>query len=237
MVVFPPGPIFGFDYTGSPQRHRENFPALAVSIFSGVPMKPQEETVSRRRVFSMLPAGAAACLGCLGAGGCAGQAKAAEHNWTEKADVTWEEIFRFAFQKEYIPLMKGLAARIGEEKFIAMLKEIVSQRARKGMETRPLPKRDLATWVASMKAMPPLYQHALTAEIVEDTPRAFEYHVTRCLWAKAFREEKAADIGYAVVCYPDYAVANGYNAKLKLTRNKTLIQGHDCCTLRYEMET
>ena len=51
-----------------------------------------------------------------------------------------------------------------------------------------------------------------------------------------FREEDAADIGYAMVCYPDYAVARGLNPKLRLVRTKTLMQGDDSCGLRYVME-
>jgi hypothetical protein len=60
--------------------------------------------------------------------------------------------------------------------------------------------------------------------------------VKKCLWAKVFRDGDAADIGYAMVCYPDYAVARGLNPKLKLIRTKTLMQGDDGCSLRYVME-
>jgi hypothetical protein len=33
----------------------------------------------------------------------------------------------------------------------------------------------------------PLYRHALSYEILEDKPSAFEVRVTECLWAKTFR--------------------------------------------------
>jgi hypothetical protein len=82
-----------------------------------------------------------------------------------------------------------------------------------------------------MKNMPPVIQHALEAEIVEQSPEAFEYRVKRCLWAKTFRDEGAGDIGYALVCYPDYAVARGLNPKLQLIRMKTLMEGDDSCSL------
>ncbi len=136
-----------------------------------------------------------------------------------------------------MPYMKALAARIGNEKFIGLLHEITGEMARKGMAGKPLPKRDFATWVAGLKSPPPLYQHALVYEIVEDSAQAFEFRITQCLWAKAFREEDAADIGHASVCYPDFAVASALNPKLKLVRTKTLMQGHDCCNHRYVMES
>ena len=196
-------------------------------------------SLSRRKLFSILPVGAAGCLGCAGAARCAAQAGGPPpaHSWAEKADMTWEGVFRFAFQRNFIPYMKALAAQIGNEKLISMLQEATSEIARKGMAGRSMLKRDIATWVAGMKFMPPLYQHALVVEIVEDTAQAFEFRVSQCLWAKAFREEDAAEIGYASICHPDFAVASAFNPKLKLIRTKTLMQGHECCNHRYVMES
>lgn len=150
--------------------------------------------------------------------------------------MTWEGIFRFAYQKDLIPILKALATQAGEEKFIDLLQQTTSELAGKRMATRSIPNRDLATFAGNMRSMPPLYQHALFGEIVEDTARVFEYRVWRCLWAKAFREERAGDIGYAMVCHPDFSVAAAFNPKLKLIRTKTLMQGHECCNPRYVME-
>jgi hypothetical protein len=118
-----------------------------------------------------------------------------------------------------------------------MLQQATGEIAGKGMAEKSIPKRDLATFTAGMRSMPSLYQHALVGEILEDTPLVFEYRVSRCLWAKAFRDEDAGDIGYAMVCNPDLAVASGFNPKLKLIRTKTLMQGQDSCSFRYVMET
>jgi len=194
--------------------------------------------LSRRGLFTILQAGAAGCLGCARAVACAPQMQEppAGHSWTEKADVTWEQMFRFAYQKDLIPLLKALSEQLGREEFVRMLQEAGSAVVRKKTAGRPPAVRDLVTFAANMKNMPPLVQHALEAEIVEQTPEAFEYRVKKCLWAKVFREQGAADIGYAMICYPDYAVAKGLNPKLKLIRTKTLMQGDDSCGLRYVME-
>jgi hypothetical protein len=60
--------------------------------------------------------------------------------------------------------------------------------------------------------------------------------MTECLWAKTFLDANAADIGFACVCFPDYAVAQAFNPKMKMIRDKTLMQGHDCCNHRYVIE-
>jgi len=189
-------------------------------------------SVSRRGLFSILPAG---CIGCASGGVCMGQAPA-EHGWTEKSDMTWEDVFRFSFQKDYIPLLKELAEQIGREKFVGMIQKATTDVVLKKAAQRPKREFSFPALVAGWKTMPALMQHALTAEILEETATSFEYKVTRCLWAKSFVESKAGDIGYAAICYPDYAVASSLSPKLKLVRTKTLMQGDDYCNLRYVME-
>jgi len=194
--------------------------------------------LSRRGLFAILQAGAVGCLGCARAAVCMPSTEdpPAGHGWTEKTGMTWEQMFRFAYQKDLIPLLKALAGQLGREEFVRMLRDAGDAVVRQKTAGRPPVVPDLVTFAANMKNIPPLIQHALEAEIVEQTPEAFAYRVKKCLWAKVFREGDAGDIGYAMVCYPDYAVARALNPKLKLIRTNTLMQGDDSCMLRYVME-
>ena len=74
-------------------------------------------------LFPMLPMG--------GAIGCWGRARAMVRRTTfaanasrsaEKADVTWEEIFRFAYQKGLIPVFRELRGQLGCEESLGMLR-------------------------------------------------------------------------------------------------------------------
>lgn len=192
-------------------------------------------SLSRRTLFSILPASALGCMGCARALACA-QGPPAEHTWTEKADVTWEEMFRFAYQKDMIPLLKELGTQLGREELVKLLQKASDEVVHKKTAGRPPAVPDLTALASNMSRMPPLIQHALQAEVVERSPEAFEYRVSKCLWATVFRNEQAADIGYAMICYPDFAVAKGLNPKLRLIRTKTLMQGDDSCSLRYVMD-
>ena len=75
------------------------------------------------------------------------------------------------------------------------------------------------------------WSRVLDLEVLQNTPALRIYKVTRCLWATTFREAGAADIGYAMWCYGDYAMAKSKQELLE--RNFTLVQGHDCCLLKY----
>ena len=52
-------------------------------------------------------------------------------------------------------------------------------------------------------------------EIVEDTDTAFELKVGECIWADTFRR------------------AEGFNSKIEMVRDLTLMQGHSICNHCY----
>jgi hypothetical protein len=207
-------------------------------------MKDASCTSTRRRFLTnALPAGTLLCLGCpalsaLGIVQANAQAPSPKHKFAEDSKMSFEEVYKFAYKDGLIPLLKTLANDIGKEKFIEMLKKATSDAAARGAkeEAKDLPKKDLAAFMGPLKAASYFWKHVLTYEFVEDTEKAAEIKVTECLWAKTFREADAADIGYATLCYGDYAAAPAFNPKMKMIRTKTLMQGHDCCNQRVVME-
>ena len=72
-------------------------------------------------------------------------------------------------------------------------------------------------------------------QILEHSENVQIYKVTKCLWADTFREADASDIGYALWCHGDYAMAR--SEKKKLERKTTLMEGQDYCLLKYTKET
>ncbi len=72
--------------------------------------------------------------------------------------------------------------------------------------------------------------------IVEDTETAFALRVTECIWADTFLKEDAGDIGFALICHGDYAWPQGFNPKIRMIRDKTLMQGDSYCNHRYVFE-
>ena len=211
-------------------------------------------SASTRREFlqGMLPAGALLCSGCglLSAAGRVAdgpQNKPAQHKFLEDSGLTMSEAFRFAFQWTYIPLMKEIAARIGREKLVEMIKEATgvywgqlarnyAQRIQKRGLDDFLGWDTLGALIEDAERRQSFWSYGLTSQRIEHTPKSYEIKITECLWAQTFREVNAADLGFATICYGDEAMAAAFDPRLKLTRTSTLMNGDDSCHFRWVWE-
>jgi len=163
-----------------------------------------------------------------------------EDKFLNPANMNCQDVYNFAYRDNYIPAMKNLSKLMGRDKLLSMLKEsssMVNEAVIKYWEST-YPERTLKNWVKDSELMfgNDLYKNALTFEVVNNTDTLYELKITQCLWAKTFREADAADIGYASICYSDYAVTKAYNPKMQFIREKTLMEGADCCQPKYVME-
>ena len=135
--------------------------------------------------------------------------------------------------RKFIQFAQFLEKELGREKMIELVKKHSTERLL-GVAKRDLQRlgsSDFKTYISIFRE--PGMLNSLTMEIVEDTDTVFEIKVTDCLSATTFLRAKAGHIGYARICWGDYAWAEGFNPKIKLIRDKTLMQGHDCCNHRY----
>ncbi len=148
--------------------------------------------------------------------------------------MTWRQVFDFSFGQS-IQIMANLGEQIGRPKLIEMIRKASDAVVIENVRKIPVPpeKRDLAAWIAPVKQASPLFEHALELEVLKDTPAEFAIKVKQCLWAKTFRDKAAGDLGYALICHPDFAAVTAFNPKLKMVRTKTLMEGADSCDHRY----
>lgn len=199
---------------------------------------------SGRRAFlrAVLPGGALLCLGgrCL-IGYPQAQDKPAaagqKHKFLEDSGMSLTEVFIMAYAAQ-LPILQGLEKEIGSDKLIAMMKRIIDEAIKPQMAeyAKKLGKNDLEAYLRDFRHPSRFWQNALTYQVIEDAPRAYEVKVTECLWAKTYRDAKAADLGYVLSCYGDFASVEGFNPKMRLIRTKTLMQGDDFCNHRYVIE-
>jgi hypothetical protein len=135
--------------------------------------------------------------------------------------------------RSFIRFARFLQGEIGEERVIELIKKQTEQRLKEQAEKdlERLGKSDFKSYISIFRD--PGMLASLTMEIIEDTDTIFEIKVTDCLAAESYLPYKAGDIGYAAVCWGDYNWASDFNPKIKLVRDKTLMQGHEYCNHRY----
>lgn len=133
-----------------------------------------------------------------------------------------------------IMILKELEEEMGKAEVIRFLKKFSTkinlQRGKAQAERAT--DLNLQSYVSQFKNSE-IFKNLLTFDIIHDTDKAFEIKVTECLPAETYRSQNAADIGYAAICWGDYAWAQGFNPKIKLVRDKTLMQGDAFCNHRY----
>lgn len=201
-----------------------------------------EEPRCNRRGFLGLavPACAATCLALKGLPLAAQETRSAAQAPPHKFDAelprtpTYRQVFAMQY-RELIPLTLYLTKTLGRDKTIELLKAHITERAVE-MGKRASQRPEGNDFAALKKIFTPgtsAYGSALAFEVVESTDTVHEIKVTECLWAKTWLDQGAGEQGFAAVCYADYAFAGAFNPNIELVRDKTLMQGHDCCNHRY----
>jgi hypothetical protein len=199
--------------------------------------------LSRRRFISqVLPA---CSLVCLGAGsGLFGFSplvkkalQEAKHKFDEEfpRKLTTRQLADMLYGREFIPFLKLASEEIGKENLFAILKKYA---AVKGKETGEMLAKqfggnDFSTWKKIFSPESPNFNAMLTMSVTEDSGNVHELKVTECLLASVFLKADAGDLGFAAVCFGDYEMASSFNPRLKMERDKTLMQGHAYCDHRY----
>jgi hypothetical protein len=200
-----------------------------------------------RRLFlsKVLPACSLACLGAssglLGFSPAVKKAlQEAKHKFDEEFPVkfTGRQLMSMMYGRNYIPLLKFLSDELGKERLITLLKKHAEKRGTEmgKMFAERFGGNDFAILKKIFSPDSPNFKNVLTMSITEDTATVHELKVTECIFASTFVEAKAGDLGFATICYADYNMASGFNPKIKMVRDKTLMQGHDYCNHRYLLE-
>ncbi len=195
-----------------------------------------------RRVFlKTFCAGSFFCLGCdrLQAA-TGGEPQPPADGFLADSRMSFKEVWAFAYTSSSIPLLKALAEDLGRERLVEMVKaasgRVVQEAVRK--QAPPAPENTLHAFLGDLlKTDSWLWSHVVSLEVVEQRPTVVEVRVGRCLWAQTFHEAGAADIGYAMVCHPDFFAGPAFNPRIRMTRTQTLMQGDDHCNHRWVVET
>jgi len=186
-----------------------------------------EKICRRQFVSKTILAGTSCFLGCSyflskeASAQEAPQTKIFQERIGQNAGMSYEQVFKFVYRDTILPILVEFSNELGRDKLVEMIKEAVDK-----IFSQP----EFITQAKSNLSAQ-FWTDSLDAQVLENTSDIRIMKVTKCLWAQIFREAKAEDFGYAIACYPDYATARTQN--LSLDRDKTLMQGQDCCMFKW----
>ena len=135
-----------------------------------------------------------------------------------------------------MPLVEALGAEFGRDKVLRVIRNAVVEIARR--QGADLPRamggnslrhfRDsLVHWIRD---------DALSIEVIEESGQAFGFNVTRCRYAEMYRDLGIPQLGPILSCSRDFALIEGFNPRIRLTRTQTLMEGAPFCDFRYRLE-
>ena len=131
------------------------------------------------------------------------------------------------------PLIRAFAAELGEEKTLALTRGVISDLARSS-GTELASELGSATLEAFADRLD-LWSEggALEIERIETSAERLDFNVVRCRYAEMYRALGMADLGASLSCQRDFALIQGFNAEVRLTRSQTIMEGAPFCDFRF----
>lgn len=81
-----------------------------------------------------------------------------------------------------------------------------------------------------------MMENALEITVLKQDDTVMDFNVTRCRYAEMDRDMGLGEIGHLLSCQRDGTFCESYDARLKLTRSQTIVQGASHCDFRYRLE-
>ena len=94
------------------------------------------------------------------------------------------------------------------------------------------------TSLESFRGIQPLWTKdgALEVETLRATASHYDFNVRRCRYAETYASMGLSEIGGLLSCNRDGAFCEGYDARLKLKRTQTIMEGADHCDFRFTLD-
>jgi hypothetical protein len=133
------------------------------------------------------------------------------------------------------PLLEALGGEFGKERVLEVARDTIvriaqEQGAQLAEALGGNSIDDLNSSLVHWKA-----NGALEIDVIEQTEQTFSFNVRRCRYAEMYRALGLGELGGLLSCNRDFAMVEGFNPAMKLTRTQTIMQGAPYCDFRYRM--
>lgn len=133
------------------------------------------------------------------------------------------------------PLVRAFAENLGQEKTLEIVAGVIRDLARESGAAlaESLGESTLRAFAGSLDRW--RENGALEIEMLEQTPERLSFNVTRCRYAEMYRALGLGDLGASLSCQRDFALAQGFNPSIELTRTQTIMGGAPYCDFRFRL--
>jgi hypothetical protein len=133
------------------------------------------------------------------------------------------------------PLVDALGEEFGRERVVEVLRRVIVRIAHQ--QGAALVEQTGGNSLEHFSAVREMWQRgsALEIEPLAEGAQRLHFNVTRCRYAEMYRALGIPELGAALSCNRDFALIQGFNPNVKLTRTQTLMNGADFCDFRYEV--
>lgn len=134
------------------------------------------------------------------------------------------------------PLLKAFAAELGRERVVEILRQTIINLAQEQGEQLAQGQGgdSLAHFADSLKYW--VKDDALQIEVLTQTEEHFDFNVTRCRYAEMYQALGIPELGDVLSCNRDFALIQGFNPAVTLTRTQTIMEGAAHCDFRYALK-
>jgi len=134
------------------------------------------------------------------------------------------------------PLLEAFVAELGEERALAVAREVYSGLA--GAAGEAAAKRFGRGGLSGLaRAARELWSAdgALEIEFLEESEERLFFNVTRCRYAEAYEELGIRRLGTCLSCSRDAAFAQGFDPAIRMERTQTIMEGAAFCDFRFTL--
>jgi hypothetical protein len=132
-----------------------------------------------------------------------------------------------------LPVVEALAKEFGRDRVVAIVKDVIVDIARSqgkeiaeqmGGNSLPTLGKALENWQKN---------DAYRMDVLEQNEDRFSFNVTRCRYAEMYRALGIPELGALLSCNRDFALVEGFNQSVELTRTQTIMEGASHCDFRF----
>ena len=135
------------------------------------------------------------------------------------------------------PVLAALGDEFGRDRVFEIVRDTIINVAREqgAQLAAQVGGNDMADFARALAAWKKddAMQMDVLAEPVGINDERYEFNVTRCRYAEMYRALGIPELGAVLSCNRDFALIEGFNPQIQLTRTQTLMQGAVHCDFRF----